>query len=472
MYSLSTLTKSDVRAYEDYIEALEVTVSAAESRLSAISLLWDLRTELGEAMNFRPYGSRGSLRKCARRIGRADGHTPTLKPEFFFKLLDHSLGLVAGGERWAELADAYLQCRYSQTAAKRFSRQFGVAPRQLIAHCRILYGACVVVMFSLLGHRIHELTLLSIANVREMEVTDSKSIRGRVTKSSNGSGGTKTASSAPAELKAALRLAARLAGVSFDEEGSFFRPILLDRNLQVKHRKSLDAHKVYRLMDQVARSDGIPIRTRPHMFRRAYSMIFVWRYEFGDLAYLREFLHHNDLRHTVTYTQGDDVREFLSEAERDLSMSIMERALHGGEVFVGGFGVVLNRVARRLQSMTVALRPDQVSEWINAQHEQGKLTIRPAPHGYCVIVGDRGKRAACSTDGKTPNYANRVDAHCVRCLNFLTRESRRSYWEESKEAHWSVFKTAKVKALKQAAKAGFEIAKRMLRALSRATHGK
>lgn len=52
---------------------------------------------------------------------------------------------------------------------------------------------------------------------------------------------------------------------------------------------------------------------RPHMFRRAYAMLWTWRYEIGDLEELRLMLKHNSLNFTQKYTDDENVWEFMGK---------------------------------------------------------------------------------------------------------------------------------------------------------------
>ena len=188
----------------------------------------------------------------------------------------------------------------------------------------------------------------------------------------------------------AIGFVVSLTGIDIqNDSGALFRPIALDATLQSDATDELDTGKIYRLVERIAQLANIRMDVRPHMFRRAFSMIYIWRYELGDLHYLSRMLKHNDLTHTIAYTQGDDIKIFLMDAERDLARSIMERALTGKELLGGGFGSLLERVGRRIRANTTVLRPDQFDSWIEPRIRSGQFSIRPGPQGYCVILGDR-----------------------------------------------------------------------------------
>ena len=466
--SIAEFKADDIAAYEDHVGRLELTASGVEQRLSVLKAIWTFRDEIGEVVGCRAYKWRGELARAVKRLGRPNGRTPTLSPEPFFTLLDQSLMLLEKGEEWVALAERYAELRSStERPGRELRRVADVGPSEVIRMARDIYGACIVLIFSLLGSRKHEIALLQVSEARRLlQEEEGVDLDGRVAKSSNGSGGTRTSRPVIPELKKAIGFVARLTGTNLDSSaGPLFRPITLDLPLQPNGAGALDTGQVYRLIERVASLAGVGIVVRPHMFRRAFSMIYVWRYELGDLAYLSRFLYHNDLRHTLAYAQGDDIKEFVSDAERDLARSIMERALTGRERFGGGFGALLERLGRRLRATTTVLRPEQIDNWLESRLADGQFSLRPSPHGYCLVLGDRGGRGACSTDGKTPDFVNRTDEHCAACGNFLLTPRSIDYWQSRYDVHSKVAKLTKIEVVKNVAVEAMMSAKRMLESI-------
>ena len=333
--SASVLSDEDISAYERHVEDLGLTEKSAHQKLSVISAIWNFREELDEKILIRPYRFQGELGKAAKRVGRTNGHTPTLEPESFFLLLEHSLALIDQGEKWIDLAEQYSQVRSSGVGrpSRKFKSITGECASNVITMARDVYGACIVLIFSMLGARKHEVALFQVSDAREYLDASDGLLGGRVTKSSNGAGGSKTERPLIPELHQAIGFVVSLTGIDIqNDSGALFRPIALDATLQSDATDELDTGKIYRLVERIAQLANIRKDVRPHMFRRAFSMIYIWRYELGDLHYLSRMLKHNDLTHTIAYTQGDDIKIFLMDAERDLARSIMERALTGKEL--------------------------------------------------------------------------------------------------------------------------------------------
>lgn len=472
---LDDFSKEDLRAYEEHIRDRQLSVSSVTSCLLVLSVLWRVRASLGVDLSFYPYGMPKELHAAARRIGIADGHTPSIDPDVFFPLLDHALLLVSEGRSWAMLGKELISIRNHCKShrfkspgppSREFKKRFGVPASEVLRRCRALYGACLVVTFSLIPDRKHQVLAIEGERCGENILLGGDVIEGRVTKTSNGPGGTATVAPMPQELRSALEMASLLCGTPIESgDRLLLRPIELDRSLQTKHPSRLETSKLYRYLDAAAASAGLAMEVRPQMFRRTFAMLYFWRYELGDLANLSRMLRHNDLRPTIGYTQGDDVSKFMSEAKTSLARSVMERALVKGERFAGKVGLLLGQLARRLRGHLVALEPEQVDDWIETRLQEGRIQIRPGPHGYCVIIGDRGRRAVCSTDGVNPDYINRIDEHCIHCDNFLTGRSAKAHWIECERLHRYVFKSSRVKAMRLAAQRAMYAAQRMLKAL-------
>lgn len=464
--SVAAVSKEDVNAYERYIQSLDLKESTAEQRLLAVSALGQFTDANGRCMGWRPYRYRGDLRKAVIRVGRANGRTRTLEPEAFFTLLEYCLSLIEDSDGVVERAKAYLTYRdlprrspWPEVLSKR-------SAKQVITDVRLTYGACIVLAFSLLGSRKHQLALLDVRDLPGRPGSETSMLAGRVSKTSNGPGGTATAQPAIPELERALSVVVSLTGVDLNAgSGPLFRCLKLDEGLHSNAGRALDTHQVYRLITRVAKAADVKIVVRPHMFRRAFAMLYIWRYELGDLQHLSRFLHHNSLRQTMAYTQGDDISVFMGDAQRELAKSIMERAITGQEPVGGALSALLRRLANRLRSQTSLLRSDQIDDWIESKLAEGQFTLKAAPHGYCLVIGGRARRSLCSTDGRTPDYGNRTDEHCSACGNFVLTERSRQYWEERVSAHERVANTTRLPVLKKAAEQAIAAARRALSAL-------
>lgn len=459
--TLSEFTRDDLFAYEEHISTLGLTKAAVGARLGALRTVGLLGRHQSDAVSFIPYRSFGELKRVARVNGRPNGKTPTLPPEDFFRLLNHSLVVIDSADQWITAADILRELKSSSRRPSRVARRRGLDTVEVVARTREIYGACLIVLFSLLGLRKHEVACIRVGDARR--AVAGEKLAGTVLKSSNGSGGSPTVRPVVPEIRRALELVIRLVGAEDDRDDmSLVRVAHLDAKRCRSSHEPMDSGQVYRLLEQVANSACLQRKVRPHMFRRAFSMIYIWRYELGDLAHLSRFLHHNNIAHTLSYAQGEDIHVFMSDAEKELGRALAERALVGKEAFGGGFGKRLERFAKRLRAAAVVLRPEHVEQWINARASEGDFSLVPGPHGYCVTFRSRAIRAACADGGVGPNLANRTDEHCATCANFLATSRSEEYWRRRIEAHERVLASSRIAVIKSAAKSAILAARRVL----------
>lgn len=220
-----------------------------------------------------------------------------------------------------------------------------------------------------------------------------------------------------------------------------------NQNAQVE----LKTNRIYRILDFISVECGYRRKLRPHMFRRAFSMIWAWRFEVGDLQLFSKMLYHNSEVFTRFYTEDDDVWDFLPEAQQELAFDVMEKAKLGEKRLFGGFGKTLRRYSRVLLSSISLLSPDRVHHYLSNLFAKHEYKLVSHADGYCTISPARARYARCSTDGVNPNYANRDEEHCGCCTNFGVNESRQSYWQNRLKAHTMVFETTDISSLREAA---------------------
>ncbi len=91
LFNVTEISVHDQRAYENYIFELNVAKNTVLRKLNCFKLLWILRGELGDGLNFNPYVSHNSMNKKAKAIGKQNGHTPIIMPNELFNMINTSL---------------------------------------------------------------------------------------------------------------------------------------------------------------------------------------------------------------------------------------------------------------------------------------------------------------------------------------------------------------------------------------------
>ena len=313
------VSRADVKGYEDYVKELRLTQGSAELKLIALRLYWTLRNEVGDGLNFDPYVRPGELSKRAKALGRPNQHTPTLKPRQLFGLLNHSLEVLEDGPNVAALVSLYLD--FTRTKRPRsFSRETGVSATDLKQRVDITYGAALVIVLALQAFRKHELASVNLRDLSGLS-EDPPVLYGRVRKTAASRLGKKTVRPVPTEVARAIEVVRELTERTRDLSGSQY--LFVFDNLSARHSRNpgwpLNTRSIYSRIDAFCLDAGYLGILRPHMLRRAFSMLYAWRYEVGDLQFLSRMLYHNNSAFTVAYTNEGDLREFLPEAEKALS---------------------------------------------------------------------------------------------------------------------------------------------------------
>lgn len=471
-FDASSINSSDIKAFEEYVASLGVTVSAVITKLSALRLLWTLRKCVGDGLTLDPYMRRGAMKKKAKKIGIANGHTPTIKPEVLFPLINEALRVLSEARKCIDNLNIYLELKgiHGRNVAPQFKKKTGESSSVLYGKVLTVYGAAVFVILLLFGERKHELGETTTESVAALFDGDTEELLGTVRKTAKTLGGKETSRPVIKELVDALKVVGQLTrDVSRSYGGDLFfirQPLnhCANKNPQVE----LSTNVIYRLLDRFALEAGYEGgNLRPHMFRRAFSMLWTWRFEIGDYHLLSKMLYHNDEVFTRDYTEDEDVFAFLPEEEQRLMYDIMEKSLSGEKTLFGGFGKTMKRYARLLQSKITLITPEAVHNFVKSMVSKHGYKLVSHVDGYCIISPARAKHARCSTDGKHPNYANRNDSYCVGCPNFGVDETRRSVWVKRGDAHKTVYESTDIPVLKKASEDGLDRTETVLRWLDK-----
>jgi hypothetical protein len=320
------------------------------------------------------------------------------------------------------------------------------------------------VLFALLGERKHELVNKTIDDVSLLLNSSSKEVHGVVHKTSGTLTGRVTQRAAIDEVRVAFEAIDELTKKTRLTSNSklFFVSLPFANSANKNSEEALVTRRLYNLLDHFSASIGIDSKLRPHMFRRAFSLLWAWRYEIGDLTLLSQLLYHNDEIFTKHYTEDEDVWRFLPEAEQSLMHEVLAKALMGVREVSGGFGAAIKRYRRMLLSKTTVLSPERVEHFVKLLVERGGYRLVANPDGYCFINAARGHKAKCSTDGVRPNYAHRNEKLCSNCPCFGVDETRVDYWEKRRDAHQRVLDSTSVEMLATAAKEGVARAEKVL----------
>ena len=490
--SPSQLERDDIETFIEYVTSLKVVISTARSKFLALRQLWLLRKHLPFALQSDPFPIQGDIESAARLAGTPDGHTLSLEPRQVFWAFNEAL-------KWLDrvpdirstrnlILETHRDCLNNSSTinchqrGERISASVNNAMSQWSwrSDCSInrgsfpserfrielgrCYGALLVLLFGFVAFRKHEAAYLTedcidlagpIAN-----------LLGRVRKPS------KTPTGMPTERAVhdvVVRVVAALRELAVDIRESERKELLITdpvRSMVYDNGpQPVWTRYLYSVIDEFSTSIDLNLTRplRPHMLRRAFCQLHIWRYELGDLDTLSRYLFHTASGNTLPYIGPEESDDYLPEAEQTLAFDVISRNLDGKTELAGGFSAWLQRYRDRLRATIQVLSVERIAVAVRHLMAKQQLHIVAGPHGYCVRSTVRDGFAQCSTDGEKPDYANRTDIHCASCSNFLTHSAFLGHWVQMSNVHRAVLASKSSPApLAEAARRGLAASIRII----------
>jgi len=466
LHHISCVTREHVTLYEEYIKELRITVNSVSTKLHILNMMWKLKDEVGTGLDFIPYHA-GKLTAKAKRLGVPGKRTKTIPPEAFFYLLDKVLYEVEGADRWIGKLDSYIKIKadHGWNASTHYKKEHSESSTVLFRRLRVIYASAIVVILSLTAMRKHEATVLKYSDA--ISALDEATLNGTEHKTSHTETGKPTRRPLPEEGRKALKVIIELTKYTRAKIGKSERLFLrLPLQHSVGGNKTASYHLttkvMYNLFDKLSKDVALDYSLRPHMLRRAFAMIWTWRFEIGDLDYLSRFLLHNNHLFTEIYVDDPDVYDFLPEEMQRYTARVFEQAFMGENDLKAGIENTVSRYRRLIRQKVSVIEPETVNIFITKIIDKFNYQVIPNADGYCFMSSARKSRAKCSTDGVNPDYANRNEALCSGCPNFGVDTSRLSYWEKRKDAHKAVLSSSEDELMQDASRVGVKRAERII----------
>ena len=471
-FSLSEVKQEDITSFIEHVAAKKLTESTVLNKLIVISYVYSHRKYLSESFTFNPFKSK-KITALAKAYSIENGHTPTLYPQEIFGLLNHALKLVKESKLTLQLFDKYMKIHSDTSMAHRsmylrFFKLTGVKSSDLQRQVRALYGAAITIILILLAERKHELSLTKEEDVIDLLNKDLDILVGLEMKTAGTITGKKTERAVIQEVKDALNVILEL--TKYTKEKSRLETILLklpfSHSVNGTGEKSfyLTTNGLYMVLRYFANSAKFNrVDLRPHMFRRAYAMLWTWRYEIGDLEELRLMLKHNSLNFTQKYTDDENVWEFMGKNEQDLAFDLLNRAFQRKIVVAGKMSETLERYSRIIQAKSTLLDAVTIADHIDDIIINTGLRVVAHADGFCFINHTSLENALCRTEGIGLDPVKRKDTICMNCPNFATDNSRKPYWEKRIKLHQEFVESSKNEQLIEGSKQFIKEAEKILK---------
>ncbi len=423
---MEDVTVDDIEALKTMLIHRDITCSSLESYAIALQDCYLLRKKLKKPLGFNPFSSTTKT-QWANVNGKPDGHTPTLVPRETFFLLNEGIKRVNSSKKYLDQLNIYMKIRDAEISNpdKYFKNQTGESAGVLIKRVRELYGAALVVTFLLTAERKHEASLREESDVINLLDTELDVLYGLEKKTSGSTSGKRTEVAVIKEVKDAFKVIMEITQYARDKSG--LSKVLL--KIPMAHSVAGNKQKhyyltnkpLYNLLENFAKSCGFDFKLRPHMFRRAYSMIWSWRYEVGDLDELSKMLKHNNKIFTERYTDDEDIWHFMPESHQKMAFDILNNALTKKIRVAGGASKTLERYGRIIQAKSRLLNPTEITIFIDGLLSEGVIEIIPHAEGYCVITRETKGESKCLGDDSEMKEELREESRCAGCPNLNNR---------------------------------------------------
>lgn len=269
------------------MKELELATSTVETKLGIVKVFWTLGEEIGGGLTFDPYIKKNSMGRKAKIIGVKDGSTPTIPPRDLFSIINTSLDKLNESEEVISNLDLYIELKAKYSSShfyRRFESETGIEVGTFTQKIGSLYCSSIIIVLILTGERKHELHHTKYSDVLALfDGDDDTELVGKLTKTAGTSTGRRTTRPVIRELKLAFKIVIALTSHlrnGYDGEALFLKlPIRKDA---YEGSPELTQRVLYTLLNNFYNEKFYTKieKLRPHMFRKAFSLMWAWRFTF------------------------------------------------------------------------------------------------------------------------------------------------------------------------------------------------
>ncbi len=177
----------------------------------------------------------------------------------------------------------------------------------------------------------------------------------------------------------------------------------------------------------------------PHQLRRFFAIMYMWRYEYGELSALSWMLRHFNLEMTRRYATEAERGAIFREVQEHHSYEVLRSIASGDRQAGGGF---VNRFTAMMERQTAAMRrnvevvtPQRRDRKVKEYVRRTGIVLKPMPWGYCAC-GETAEQTAKSNcrQGQDPSEVRGPDpgrarpAVCANCPHNCTGPEFSAYW--------------------------------------------
>lgn len=433
-----------------------------------IELLWQLKAEISDPLDFEPFPN--GLVKYLKKIGKDGGHTKTIPvaTAFFLaeratewvlkigpSLLDlratlHAINLDAKGNARATATVAALKefngSEAGELVGMRVVLKKNKGEDTVTLHTLLncyLPTACYIVIAILTARRNIEISNLEV-NPITGSIENGLWLRSLIAKTLRRFDYTPC----PKLVASAVAIMDRLRSVIQGKEEInrlFITPVINGKTktyTEFSIKFSLQSFARFVKVPKIER-EGVFYEWKfaPHQFRRIFAILFVWRFERGDLGALSYHLRHFNIRMTMVYVRDTEMRRILGEEYHRLTVEKL-KSIEGGDIQpTGTFGKSLNRLIERMRKSVDIMDSTDMERKIIRMVEDRNLNFKGTPWGYCGASSSLSniRRSNCQREENSsrrlqpdgsPDTSGSDETTCAGCFFHFTDNTKLEHWAE------------------------------------------
>ena len=162
-----------------------------------------------------------------------------------------------------------------------------------------------------------------------------------------------------------------------------------------------------------------------HQFRRMFAMLYLYRFELGDLQALSHHLRHFNLSMTLKYVTEVVGGAVFNEVSRRKTYEMFSSVAKGEKAAVGPMAHQIDKLTRRLKkhyhAKLQAVTEKQFDGFISRFLEKHEWKFTPKPFGGCFgETKHRQRYAKCRDDEYNAHPEAAEMSQCMQCPNFMT----------------------------------------------------
>lgn len=180
----------------------------------------------------------------------------------------------------------------------------------------------------------------------------------------------------------------------------------------------------------------------PHQLRKLFAVLYVWRYDAGDIHALAYHLRHFNIRMTMRYCYDGELAKEIAFQTTALTKAKLRDYAKDATSTAGVYGKKLKKLIERAIGAIHLVSDEMLDKKLSILIKDKNIALKATPWGFCACKSTPSnlRRAACQKpdcrssakdlDGK-PDPSGSDEVRCASCLFFATDGTRKEHWSQA-----------------------------------------